>query len=403
MKYLKRTFYLILLSVLFLTGCSGSTDSQGIYYPALSHSFLKTNLSPASMVTGCYSSDAFKLYYNGEVYTRSHSYQEYSKNDLPLDVLIGKELGTVYGNDKLYWADNKEDLAECTHSGTLYQVTGYAEDFRVCLYFEEPARVDMGRGPLYHLYVFDRTNNITLNTGKDYYTNFYHFPTDASLDNLNMEDSEVATFVDALLTANFIDPSDESLPDFNFNSDTTYYFQFTDSLGLSNSVAIYEDGYVVDPEDYNFILKLDPVLCQSVIDQLHQPEWPGEYKYVTYSYDKDHGIRTEYKYQLVITESDTHLNFDLCVTRTDTPLNISGTPIDVPVMTGPVANFSVSKEDTAQKHTITFVSQRFPDTAPELIEYIELKKELQGDIISLRYAASEEELTEEEFVILYKQ
>jgi len=403
MKLCNRMIYTMLLFILLFAGCGSKTKPQGIYYPALSHSFLQQNLGLSSFSSGCYSEESFRLYYNGEVYTRSHFYQEYSKSDLPLHTLLGEELCTVYGNEKIHWADNKEDLAACTHTGTLYRIPGYEEDFRVCLYYEELPRVDMGRGPLYHLYVFERTNNITLHTGKDYYSDLYHFPTEAALDNLDMEDAEVKAFVNALLAAEFIDPSDEDLPDFDFSTDKTYYFSFTDTFGLGNAVAIYEDGYVVDEEDYNFVLKLDPTVCKAVIDKFHKPEWPGEYKYVTYSYDKETDIRAEYKYELGVTETDSQLVFDLCVTRTDLPVNISGTPVDACVIIGPAVSFSISKEDAWQQHTISFVSQKIPDAAPELVEYIELKKGLQDDIISLRYAASEEELAKQEFITLKKQ
>ena len=399
MKLCNRIICILLLSVLLFAGCGSKTVAPGVYYPPLSHSFLKQNLSP----TACYSEDAFRLYYHGEVYTLTHSYQEYSKKDLPIDTLLGEELCTVYGNRTIHWSDTEEELAACTHTGTLYRMPGYEEDFRVCLYFEEPARVDMGRGPVYHLYVFDRTNHVALHTGKDYYTGLYHFPTEAPLDNLPMDDPAVASFVDALLAAEFIDPNDEDLPDFEFSMDKTYYFQFIDSLGLKNSVAIYEDGYVVDTEDYNFVLKLDPSLCQAFIDKFHKPEWPGEYKYVTYTYNKETDIRTEYSYELHVTETESQLVFDLCVTRTEIPVNPSGIPIDTAVTNGPVASFSISKEEASQQHTISFVSQKFPDTAPELIEHIELKKGLQDDIISLRYANSKEELVKQEFITLKKQ
>lgn len=403
MKLCNRFFCTMLLFVLLFAGCGSKTEPQGIFYPALSHSFLMETFSPALMVTGCYSSDAFKLYYNGEVYTLSHSYQEFRKDDLPLETLSGNELCTVYGNERIHWADSKESLAACTHTGTLYQVPGYKEDFRVCLYFEEAARPDLNRGPIYHLYVFDRTNNITLRTGKDYYTDLYQIPADSAPDNLDKNDSAVAAFMDALLEAEFIDPEEELLPEFDFQENTTYYLSFTDSLGLTNSIAVYEDGYVVDKEDYNFILKLEPALCQAMIDKFHQPEWPGEYKYVTYSYDKDRDIRTEYKYELNVTENDTNLLFDLCVTHTETPLNQSGILIDTMVIVGPADTFSVSKEDSAGQHLLSFVSGKLSDTRPDLVTYIELKKGLQDDMILLRYASSEEELEEKDFITLKKQ
>ena len=408
MNHNKTLFIFLSALLLVLAGCDISPESEGIYYPALSHTFISNTLKPRGTSGGFYIADDRNIYsayllYDESIYSLVTKQVEYSKNNLPLNNLLGQELCTVYGNEAAYWSVTKELLADHTHTGTLYRVTGYDEAFRVCLYFEEPAKVDEGHGPTYHLYVFERTNNITLHTGKDYYTDLYHFPTDASLNNLNMEDTDVKAFVDALLAAEFIDPADESLPVFDFSTDKTYYFQFTDSVGLRNSVAIFENGYVVDEEDHNFILKLDPVLCQSVINQLHQPEWPGEYKYVTYSYDKERNIRTEYKYQLNVTESDTELVFDLCVTRTDVPVNSSGIPIDTSVTIGPVTSFSISKEEASQQHTISFVSQKYPETAPELIEYIELKKGLQDDIISLRYSSSKEELELLDFITLKKQ
>lgn len=402
MKHYKHALAIALLLFLFLSGC-GSSKPQGIYYPALSHNFLMQSLASSPDVSACRSISASRLYYNGEVYTYSQGYREYSKSDLPLDTLSGTELCTVYGNDGFYWSDVKEALAACTHTGTLCRAIGYEDTFRVCLYFEEPARVDLGHGQVYHLYIFDRTNNITLHTGKDYYTELFCFPTDASLNNLDMQDAEIASFMEALLAAEFIDPSEESLPEFDFNRDTTYFFSYTDSLGLTNSVAIYEDGYVVDKKDHLFILKLEPSVCRAVIDKIHQPEWPGEYKYVTYSYDKDRDIRTEYNYELKVSETDTHFNFDLCVTQTDVHLNTNSIPIDNPVIIGPQEHLSIPKAETNEKHVLSFVSQKFPDTAPELITYIELKKGLQEDIISLRYAASEEELKLQEFIVLNKQ
>ena len=106
---------------------------------------------------------------------------------------------------------------------------------------------------------------------------------------------------------------------------------------------------------------------------------------------------------MIITESDTELIFDLCVTRTDVPLDSSGILIDTSVTTGPVISFSISKEEASQQHTISFVSQKFPDIAPDLVEHIELKKGLQDDIISLRYANSKEELELQDFITLKKQ
>lgn len=406
---MKKRFTTLLLLILLLTGCGTATEPQGIYYPPLSHTFLSNTLLPRGPSGGFYRTscyvDSSSLYYNESVYTRITKYMEYSKNDLPLEELLGEELCTIYGNQARYWSVTEEKLAECTITGTLYQLNGYDEKFRVCLYFEEPANVSAGQGATYYLYIFERTNNITLYTGKDYYTDLFHFPEDTTLNNLDMEDTEVSAFIDALLEAEFIDPYAEGLPSFDYMTmEDVYYLSFKDSLGIINAIEIYENGYVVDKEDHNFILRLDPTLCQSIIDKIHEPEWAGNYFYNTYTYDNNRSsIRTKHTYRLDITETDTHLTFNLHVQRTDEPLDTASTPIDISPVVGPAATISVSKEEIGHKHIISLVSQPFPETAPELITYIELKKGTEENVIYLRYANSEEELLEENYLTLNKQ
>ncbi len=390
---MKKLLFSIVFVVLLLSGCG--ENAQGIYYPARSSRFLGNMLNAGS---ACYA-DVSYLQYHDRLYTRTQKYMEFSKNALPLDKLSGKELCTIYGNKTLYWSEDKEQLAEVTTTGTLYQITAYDEAFRVCLYFEQPANVSAGMGPIYSLYIFECTNDIQLHTGEDYYSGLYHFPENASFDDLSPEDPEVSAFVDALLEAEFIDPAQEELPVFDFNRDNTYYLSFTDSLGLTGSFAIYEDGYVVDPADHNFILKLDPALCTAVMDKLPSSEWPGKYLYNTYDFDGS--VRTQQYYQLDITETDTHLTFDLLVKETRVPLIEDS--LDSLIAIGPAGSITLAKSELESNRIISFVLQPQPFDAPEITAFVELKKGLQDDMIYLRYGNSKEDTAQKDYIILNKQ
>lgn len=207
---MKKRVYILFLFALLLTGCGAADEPEGIYYPALSSRFLGESLIPNEYTNACYA-DVSYLSYNENLYTRAYKYMEYRNADLPLTELLGDELCTVYGNWTFYWSDTMEKLAESTDTGTLYPLNTYDEDFRVCLYFEQPANISAGLGPTYYLYVFERTNNITLHTGEDYYTNLFGLPEDISFLNLDTGNQEATTFINALLGAELIDPESEHL------------------------------------------------------------------------------------------------------------------------------------------------------------------------------------------------
>lgn len=399
---MKKKLFILFLSFLLFAGCGTAAQPKGIYYPASSHVFIGNTLLRNKYSSACYGDTSSKLYYDESIYSSVRQYTEYSKSDLPLTDLLGEELGTVYGNQGQYWSYwsvAKEKLAECTASGTLYQLKGYDEDFRICLYFEEAANPDAGHGPRYYLYILERTNNLTLYNGEDYFTDLYHFPSEASLNNLSLKDPEVSAFVDALLQAELIDPNTDGLPD--FSQEEGYYASFTDSLGLTNAFQIYENGYVVDEEDYNFIFPLDPELCTTIIDKIHAPEWAGTYLHNTYTYDENY--RTQHYYRMNITETDTHITFDLKVKETSARLKQEGTPIDTPAVTGPVSTITLPKEELGQKHTLTFTMPGIKDGPPELLIYVELKKGTEEDVVYFRYAAVEEELAQKDYIILNRQ
>lgn len=397
-----KKILLFFLSALLLAGC-GTAQPEGIYYPASSHVFIGNTLQRNKYSSACYSDTASSLYYDDSIYTSVRQYMEYSKSDLPLPDLLGEELAPVYGNQGQYWSYwsvTEEKLAECTTNGTLYQLKGYDEDFRVCLYYEVAANPDAGHGPLYCLSILERTNHLTLYNGEDYFTSLFHFPTEATLNDLSIDDPEVSAFVDALLQAELISPDTPELPDFD-KEENFYYVSFTDSLGLTNAFQVYEDGYVVDKEDHNFIFRLDPALCTAIIDKIHTPEWTGTYLHNTYTYDETY--RTQHYYRMDITETDTHMTFDLEVKENSVRLRQEGTPIDTPSVTGPVSTITFSKEELGQKHTLTFSMPAIKDGPPELLIYVELVKGTEDDMISMRYALTEEELAQKEYIILKRQ
>ncbi len=374
----------LLLSLLGLTGCS--KEPQGIYYPALSGDFLEEPLTDTDVSNAELTHTSY-LYYNERLYTCSQKQVEFSKKNIPLEQMLGDELCTVYSNRKLYWTDTIEKLDEVTTTATLYGIKTYDENFRVCIYFEEPANVSAHVGPTYHLYIFECTNDITLQTGRDYYDKLYHLGTDASFDSLNLEDNAVSTFVDVLLNADFIDPEQADLPDFDFNRDNTYYLSFTDSLGLTGSFAVYEDGYVVDPADHNFILKLNPAFTTVVLKKLPEVAWTGYYSCSTSEVRND--TRFNYFYRLRITENETHLTFDILERIDHFSTGLSGT-------------ISLAKADIKASQVVSFVLKPFPVESPEMITYVELKKGLQDNIVYLRYGKTEEELAQKEYIILSK-
>ncbi len=391
---MKKRFPSLFLSALFffvLFFCGCNKEPQGIYYPALSGDFLEEPLSETD-ISEAELTDTAYLYYKEKLYTCSQKRIEFSKKNLPLEQMLGDELGTVYSNHNIYWSDTIEKLHETTSTATLYQVAAYDEAFRVCLYFEEPAKVSEGLGETFHLYVFECTNDITLHTGRDYYEALYHLDSDTSFDSLNPEDNAVSTFVDVLLNAEFIDPEQADLPTFDFDRNNTYYLSFTDSLGLTGSFAVYEDGYVVDPADHNFILKLNPAFTTVVLDKLPEVVWPGFYTYSTS--EIRNGTRFGYYIRLKITETDTHLTFDLSERRRAT-----GTDTIGPGYNGISGTISLAKADLKDSRVISFILQPHPEH-PELIIYVELKKGLQDDIIYLRYGETEEELAEKEYMPL---
>lgn len=261
MKKLKK-YVPILVSVIFVCSCAvlfwlytTAKEPKGIYYPALE--------SPEHRDFDVTSSYAYlTLAYKDGVYTSAEHYQKSNPSDLPLD-LLGEEIGPVYGNHGIGWSADKDALIVADCEATLYKVKGYDDTFRVALYWERyiPA-MDETR---YELWIFKHLNDIWLYKGGDLYKDRFHWDNAVSAARLPLDNEVVKEFMNAVYEAKFIDPKDETLPD--FSKLAGYVIQFEDANKLTSAITLYEGGYGVTYSTGGlcFIVRLDEALCQEMI------------------------------------------------------------------------------------------------------------------------------------------
>ena len=267
------TFLSILILVCMLSACNSekeATNTKGIYYEKINPKEIGLKYQPLASYR--YS----LLYYNGKMYSsRMNCVTSEKKEELQLDKVIGKKLATVYGNGGVYWATEKDKLLECTLDGELYQVQGYEEEDRVCIYY----KIDMPlQEPTYARIVFDCLNDICVYKGEELYKNRFHLEKAVSVTlRYRIEEEEcfsiennspaVADFVAALNDALFQKVSET---EFMEQEEPEFVITFEDSMGVLTEVEVYQKGYVVyrSPEDTIFLLKLDEEICSVLMEQV---------------------------------------------------------------------------------------------------------------------------------------
>lgn len=229
----KQIMGLLLCMAFILTACAGGEKAQGVYYRKIS----EKEISQKYQSGACYR--CFLLHYDGKMYTSCYTSGTEDKGELPLESVLGNEIGKVYGNRLVYWSTDGGELSENTLEGTLYRVNGYDEDFRVALYCE--SQVPYADTTYYHVLVFEHLNDITLEKGSELFQERMHLDSAVKVDG-EPEGFSAAEFLGTLNNGTFIDPEDAEYP--ALDNLPSYELTFWEPTGLSDRITVYEDGYV---------------------------------------------------------------------------------------------------------------------------------------------------------------
>lgn len=235
----KRILLLFFL-MLSLTACGEETSS--VYIQKMDEDEISQPYNPlASYSCGL-------LHYDGSMYTSSLSYCATDKTGLNWDLILGEELETVSGNHGVFWSTDGSELSEVTYEGTIYQVKGYEESFRVAVCYETAMPL---ADTCYYLVVFDRLNDIRLERGEELFEERLHLSDavrvegglygETVLYSLS-EDTAAEEFLAELYDGILLDASESTCP--ALDPAQSYVLIFYDSAGLITELMVYEDGYV---------------------------------------------------------------------------------------------------------------------------------------------------------------
>jgi len=277
---MKKAFYLLIIIILLLTGCQGNQEgfakkSEGVYYHKINpREITRTFRMDQQVYT------LGMLHYDDRMYTFSQvSSSSMDKNDLNLDSICEEELGTVYGNNRVLWSTDKDELSAVTNEGTIYRLNGYDESFRIAVYFVISMPLS---DTIYHLEIFDSLNDITLHKGSDLFGDRFnlkdsvyiegYFVKDqidyeiSSKHEFSIEDKIVDDFLTELYKGVFIDPASEEYP--KLKARPSYVLSFQDAIGLVTDILVYEEGYAALNQTGvdEMIVKIDTKVCKDIID-----------------------------------------------------------------------------------------------------------------------------------------
>ncbi len=269
---MKKMFLCLLCMVLALTGCqSGQSQDiadEGVYFSKIDEAEISAVYNPlASYVCAL-------MHYDEKIYTSTTEYSVTEQSELPLDSVLGDELALVSGNHGLFWSTDSEELLEVTYEGTLYQVKGYDESFRVVVYYETAMPL---ADTYYHLIVFDHLNDISLNKGSELFDDLLHLseavciegslPGDGSTCDLS-ESSAVEEFLAALYDGTVLDALEDAYP--ALDAEQAYTLSFYDSAGLVTELMLYEDGYVTlgNPCSEAVTVEVDGEKCKNIMEAI---------------------------------------------------------------------------------------------------------------------------------------
>lgn len=395
---MKKLFGVLAVSVMsmlcILTGCEEETtedggEKAGVYYEPIDEKVVRQAYN--------YGLSAYTyLHYDGRMYTSHDTYDTYGMEKSELEAMMGEELAAVYGNGGQYWSTDKSELAAVTAEAKLYKVKGYDDDFRVCIYVENNIEGDV----FYTVWIFDCLNGIYLDKGSDLFTDIIDLSKAVNVTinsvSVSMEEERVQTFLEALNNGTFIDPADEAYPDLTnvCCSEMIFY----DEYGLSNAITVYENGYVVKRTNgqETMTIKVNESVCGQIASS-----WRGIYRAdIATNREDDQRESLNIKVEITNTFFDGMDMYNIFVYVKSVNKQIDGEGIAKEEI---VLNNEVRVPlELTDNIVFSMKESGFLDNVDESElkdVYVELVRK-SGDVIWLRYADSEDELEEQEFMIL---
>ncbi len=248
-----------------------SAEEDGIYLPSIYKEDVSLEVDPMQQYSGS------ELWHDERMY-ESASIRQYEN---PIDMSDYEEIGKVYGNGGIYWADGEDMLAQATGEAVLYKVDGYDEKDIVCMYFENTT---LGKDTYYELRYFICLNGIYVKTGKDVYEDRLHIENfdRVSISKKSSDDpgkvesydvsgkSEIDTLFDKLFKSEILDldTAKDNWHHFVDDGVKRRILRFEDKNGETIfELNVFENGYVCSNDlGSNCIMnKLDKKACGDVI------------------------------------------------------------------------------------------------------------------------------------------
>lgn len=215
------------------------------------------------------------LYYGGSIYTSSHEISAAEKADIEAfaERIKESELAGVYSNRAEFWSEDPGKLSHTDGNinGTICSMTGYDEDFRVCVCYER--YIEPMDETFYGFIVFDKLNGIIVNKGSDLFKDRLHLDEYAEIRIMRIGENgeayeetlseDCSEFVQAIMEGKFIEADFDTREDFSKRESCTLVFYAEN--GLTATVSVFPDGYVSMTSGGNtFIEEVNREACENI-------------------------------------------------------------------------------------------------------------------------------------------
>lgn len=242
-------------------------NREGVYYQEMEEKTIEQKYNPMAQYTRSL------LLYHDRIYTSYVRIFDTEKANLKLDSILGKELSTVKGNHGVFWSIDGEELSEVTTEGTLYQIKGYDDSFRVGIYYE----ISMPLSDTYcYLAIFEQLNGLTLHEGKELFEERFHLEeavcikgmgkNEGSGRELPVESMEVKEFLAALYEGVFLEATGAEYAALKPEESCT--LSLYDPNHFVTDIRVYADGYVVleRSSENIFFIKAEASKCKTIVE-----------------------------------------------------------------------------------------------------------------------------------------